>query len=62
MAKYKAQIPRKVFIRRYLAALLGVSGKTVERKFWPNYGPLNVRKYLIGKGFWLKERKKKQQD
>ena len=56
--RQKAQIPRKVFIRRYLAALLGVSGKTVERRFWPVYDPLAVRKYLINKGFMLKERKK----
>lgn len=45
------QIPRKVFIRKYLAALLGISGKTIERKFWPDYSPLAVGKYLISKGF-----------
>ena len=44
---------RKVFIRRYLAALLGVSGKTIYRRFSPRYCPLSVRKYLISKGFVL---------
>jgi|CXWL01.1.fsa_nt_gi membrane-anchored protein YejM (alkaline phosphatase superfamily) len=56
--RHKAQIPRKVFIRKYLAELLGVSGKTIERRFWPVYNPLVVRKYLISRGFLLKERKK----
>ena len=44
-------VETKVFIRRYLAKMLGVSSKTIYRKFWPNYGPLAMRKYLISKGF-----------
>lgn len=41
----------RVLIKRYLARMLGVSTKTIWRKFWPNYGPLTIRKYLISKGF-----------
>ena len=49
--EYCGHMATKVFIRRYLALMFAVSGRTVYRKFGPDYSPLKVRKYLIDKGF-----------
>lgn len=47
--RYKSK--RKVFVRAFLADILGLHPVHISRLFSPLYDSIDIRKYLIGRGF-----------